>query len=115
MASDPPWFGRAIVCATIMFLLRNKSRVKAFRPPPKLLHSGNKVNAVNAMRDRSADSFRQHLLDKYSMPPRAHAHVDKSGNPALTRPLRELWEATDLSAAEFADEVCDYFALPRLS
>ncbi|WP_249156931.1 ATPase, T2SS/T4P/T4SS family [Bradyrhizobium sp. KB893862 SZCCT0404] len=67
------------------------------------------------MRDRSADSFRQHLLDKYSLPPRALAHVDKSANPALTRPLRELWEATDLSAAEFADEVSDYFALPRLS
>lgn len=49
------------------------------------------------------------------MPLRAHAHVDKSANPALTRPLRELWEATDLSAAEFADEVSDYFALPRLS
>jgi len=67
------------------------------------------------MRDRSADSFRQHLLEKYSLPPRAHAHVDKSANPALTRPLRELWEATDLSAAEFADEVSDHFGLPRLS
>src|SRR4051794_15245638 len=71
------------------------------------------------MRDRSADSFRQHLLEKYSLPPRAHAHAqshaDKSANPAITRPLRELWEATDLSAAEFADEVSDHFGLPRLS
>ena len=67
------------------------------------------------MRDRSADSFRQHLLEKYALPPRAQAHVDKSANPALMRPLRELWEATDLSAAEFADEVSDHFALPRLS
>ncbi|MDH2398963.1 ATPase, T2SS/T4P/T4SS family [Bradyrhizobium sp. SSUT18] len=74
---------------------------------------------MNAMRDRSADSFRQHLLEKYSLPPRAHAHAqshaDKSANPAITRPLRELWEATDLSAAEFADEVSDHFGLPRLS
>lgn len=67
------------------------------------------------MRDLSAESFRQHLLEKYSLPLRAHAHVDKSTNPALTRPLRELWEATDLSAADFADEVSDYFGLPRLS
>lgn len=67
------------------------------------------------MRDLSAESFRQHLLEKYSLPLRAHAHVDKSANPALTRPLRELWEATDLSAADFADEVSDYFGLPRLS
>src|SRR6184192_1866636 len=102
-----------------MFLLRNKSRVKGLPDPSKLLHSSNKVNAVNAMRDRSADSFRQHLLEKYSLPPRAHAHAqshaDKSANPAITRPLRELWEATDLSAAEFADELSDHFGLPRLS
>ena len=67
------------------------------------------------MRDRSADSFRQHLLEKYSLPPRAHVRVERSANPALTRPLREFWEATDLSAAEFADELSDYFALPRMS
>src|SRR6516225_9345237 len=67
------------------------------------------------MRDLSAESFRQHLLRKYSLPPRALAHVEKSANPALTRPLLELWEATDLSAAEFADEVSDYFGLTRLS
>ncbi|WP_414645368.1 GspE/PulE family protein [Bradyrhizobium amphicarpaeae] len=67
------------------------------------------------MRDRSADSFRQHLLEKYSLPQWAHAHVEKSATPALTRPLRELWEATDLSAAEFADEVSGHFGLPRLS
>lgn len=67
------------------------------------------------MRDRSADSFRQHLLEKYSLPPRAHVRVERSANPALTRPLREFWEATDLSAAEFADELSDYFALPRMN
>ncbi|HEX9208888.1 MAG TPA: type II/IV secretion system protein, partial [Bradyrhizobium sp.] len=49
------------------------------------------------------------------MPPRAHARVGNSASPALTRPLREFWETTDLSAAEFADELSDYFALPRLS
>lgn len=67
------------------------------------------------MRDRTADSFRQHLLEKYSLPSRAHVRVENAANPALTRPLREFWEATDLSAAEFADELSDYFALPRVS
>ncbi len=66
------------------------------------------------MRNLSADGFRQHLLEKHSLPPRARARVEKPSNPALTRPLRELWEATDLSAAEFADEVSDYFGLARL-
>ena len=67
------------------------------------------------MRDLSAETFRRHLLDKYSLPPRARARVEKPANSTLTRPLRELWEATDLSAAEFADEVSNYFGVVRLS
>src|ERR1700744_1055424 len=66
------------------------------------------------MRDLSADTFRQHLLDKYSLPARARARVQNPANSTLTRPLRELWEATDLSAAEFADEVSNYFGVVRL-
>jgi general secretion pathway protein E len=66
------------------------------------------------MRDLSAESFRQHLLEKYSLPARARARAESTTNPALTRPLLELWEATDLSAADFADEVSDYFGLARL-
>jgi general secretion pathway protein E len=66
------------------------------------------------MRDLSAETFRQHLLDKYSLPARARARVQNPANSTLTRPLRELWEATDLSAAEFADEVSNYFGVVRL-
>jgi len=67
------------------------------------------------MRDLSAETFRQHLLEKYSLPPRARARVERPANSTLARPLRELWEATDLSAAEFADEVSNYFGVVRLS
>jgi general secretion pathway protein E len=66
------------------------------------------------MRDLSAETFRQHFLKKYSLPARARARVESGANSALTRPLRELWEATDLSAAEFADEVSDYWGMVRL-
>src|SRR3954449_1607062 len=66
------------------------------------------------MRDLSAETFRQHLLEKYSLPPKARARVESSSS-AVTRPLRELWEATDLSAAEFADEVAGYWGVARLS
>ena len=52
------------------------------------------------MRDLSAETFRQHLLEKYSLPAKARARVEHSANSTLTRPLRELWEATDLSAAD---------------
>ncbi|MEA2882377.1 MAG: ral secretion pathway protein, partial [Bradyrhizobium sp.] len=67
------------------------------------------------MRDLSADAFRQHLLEKYSLPPKARARVENPAASTLARPLRELWEATDLSAAEFADEVSDYWGAVRLS
>src|SRR3954471_224741 len=67
------------------------------------------------MRDLSAETFRQHLLVKYSLPPKARARVENPANSTLARPLRELWEATDLSAAEFADEVSDYWGVVRLS
>src|SRR5260221_6076781 len=66
------------------------------------------------MRDLSAETFRQHLLEKYSLPARARARVENPANSNLARPLRELWEATDFSAAEFADEVSDYFGVVRL-
>src|SRR5258707_9924022 len=98
-----------------MFLLVNKSRAKAFRRTRELLLSSNKVSVVNSMRDLSAETFRQHLLEKYSLPPKARARVENPANSALARPLRELWEATDLSAAEFADEVSDYWGVVRLS
>src|ERR1700716_4346381 len=67
------------------------------------------------MRDLSAESFRQHLLEKYSLPAKARARVENPANSNLARPLRELWEATDLSAAEFADEVAIYWGVVRLS
>src|ERR1700710_431307 len=67
------------------------------------------------MRDLSAETFRQHLLEKYSLPPKARARVENPANSTLARPLRELWEATDLSAAEFADEVSDCWGVVRLS
>ncbi len=67
------------------------------------------------MRDLSAETFRQHLLEKYALPPKARARVENPANSTLARPLRELWEATDLSAAEFADEVSAYWGVAKLS
>jgi general secretion pathway protein E len=71
------------------------------------------------MQDLSAETFRRHLLEKYSLPLRARAHIEKlassSSSSTLARPLRELWEATDLSASDFADEVAGHWSLARLS
>lgn len=38
-----------------------------------------------------------------------------SGTPALSLTLRTLWELTDLSAHDFADEVAQFWKLPRLT
>jgi general secretion pathway protein E len=67
------------------------------------------------MQDLSAETFRRHLLEKYSLPVRARAHIEKLASSTLARPLRELWEATDLSASDFADEVAGHWSLARLS
>jgi general secretion pathway protein E len=71
------------------------------------------------MQDLSAETFRRHLLEKYSLPLRARAHIEKlassTSSSSLARPLRELWEATDLSASDFADEVAGHWSLARLS
>src|SRR5258708_33642296 len=67
------------------------------------------------MQDLSAETFRRHLLEKYSLPLRARAHIEKLASSTLARPLREFWEATDLSASDFADEVAGHWSLARLS
>lgn len=67
------------------------------------------------MRDLSAETFRQHLLQKFAMPARSRARADSAVGASVALPLRELWEATDLSAAEFADEVASYWSIARLN
>lgn len=67
------------------------------------------------MRSLTEEAFRRHFLDKFAMPARSRALSDRAASPGHARPLRELWEATDLSAAEFADEVADYWGVERLT
>ena len=61
------------------------------------------------MQGVSSEKFGAYLLDKYSFP----AAVRGPGAPAV-KALRELWESTDLPAAEFADEVARHFKLQRI-
>ena len=69
---------------------------------------------VNVVQDVTADTFEQYLLAKYPLPPRALVGLNGPSNAERSRPLRELWETMALSSAEFADEVAEYFRLPRL-
>src|ERR1700734_2518354 len=63
------------------------------------------------MQGVSSEKFGAYLLEKYSLP--AAARGAGAGQPAV-KALRELWESTDLPAAEFADEVARFFKLQRI-
>src|SRR6202047_2784856 len=65
------------------------------------------------MQGVSSEKFGAYLLEKYSLPAGRAASVGQSGAPAV-KALRELWESTDLPAAEFADEVARFFKLQRI-
>jgi general secretion pathway protein E len=65
------------------------------------------------MQGVSSERFGAYLLEKYSLPAGRAAGPGQSGAPAV-KALRELWESTDLPAAEFADEVARFFKLQRI-
>ena len=65
------------------------------------------------MQGVSSEKFGAYLLEKYSLPAGRAAGAGQSGAPAV-KALRELWESTDLPAAEFADEVARFFQLQRI-
>jgi general secretion pathway protein E len=65
------------------------------------------------MQGVSSEKFGAYLLEKYSLPAGRAAGAGQSGAPAV-KALRELWESTDLPAAEFADEVAWFFKLQRI-
>src|ERR1700686_5469500 len=67
------------------------------------------------MQGVTSERFGAYLLEKYSLPAAGRATgAGQSGAPAV-KALRELWESTDLPAAEFADEVARFFKLQRIS
>src|SRR5580693_2317685 len=66
------------------------------------------------MQGVSSEKFGAYLLEKYSLPAGRAAGAGQAGAPAV-KALRELWESTDLPAAEFADEVARFCKLQRIS
>jgi len=63
------------------------------------------------MHGASRETFGAYLVEKYALPRAARG---AAGAQAGVRPLRELWESTELSAAEFADEIAHFFRLQRI-
>ena len=66
------------------------------------------------MQSVSPEKFGTYLLEKYSLAPGGRVlHAGQSDVPAV-KALRELWQSTNLSAADFADEVALYWSLQRI-
>ncbi|MGP9814546.1 GspE/PulE family protein [Rhodopseudomonas sp. NSM] len=67
------------------------------------------------MRSPSAHEFAAHLRLASGLPAGADAAAADIGGPAagVDHGLRKLWETTELSASEFADEVAKFYGLPR--
>ncbi|BBF93164.1 GspE/PulE family protein [Blastochloris tepida] len=66
------------------------------------------------MVDARAGDFATHLRSRTGQPAPAGMQQEASG-AAGGRGLRKLWEASELSASDFADEVARFFDLPRLA
>ena len=58
--------------------------------------------------------FVGHLARKHSITGDLLSSFASAGRPGKEKRLRDLWELTDLSADEFADEVAHFYKLPRL-
>ncbi len=59
--------------------------------------------------------FASYLARKYSISGDLLSRLDPAKRAAGQRKLRDLWELTDLSANDFADEVSRFFKVPRVS
>lgn len=58
--------------------------------------------------------FMGHLARKHSITGDLLSSFASAGRPGKEKRLRDLWELTDLSAGEFADEIAHFYKLPRL-
>src|SRR5215470_10425218 len=61
-----------------------------------------------------AHEFANYLRDKNHLPGDSDV-LNAAAQPPANRTLQKLWESTDLSASDFADEVAGFFRLPRIT
>ena len=59
--------------------------------------------------------FARYLLAKYPVPGDAQAKLGSPNGGVVGAKLRDLWEMTEISANDFAEEVARFHDLPRLS
>lgn len=60
------------------------------------------------------EEFHRQLASRHLVPPKKSSQTNTTGAQKAGKSLRNLWEQTELSANDFADEVARFFALPRV-
>jgi general secretion pathway protein E len=58
--------------------------------------------------------FFDHLLDRKLLAGDASARLNHAKGSGTDKPLQKLWQLSETTAHEFADEVANFFALPRI-
>jgi general secretion pathway protein E len=66
------------------------------------------------MHGASREQFGAYLVEKYALPVAARGVAGGQPGAPSVKPLRELWESTELSASEFADEIAQFCRLHRI-
>jgi general secretion pathway protein E len=61
------------------------------------------------------DEFAKYLTDRHFNSAGLLAKLNSAGRNGSDKTLRDLWEASDLSANDFAEEVAGFYRLPRAS
>src|SRR5260221_3480576 len=77
---------------------------------PAILHH----HGSNMMPTDLAHEFANYLRDKNHLPGDSGV-LNGAAQPPANRALQKLWELTDLSANDFADEVAEFFQVPRIT
>src|SRR5262249_24859845 len=69
---------------------------------------------VAAMTTDNLEEFSRYLSTKYSIPGELLPKLGSANGARSEAKLRDLWEKSELSANDFADEVAQFYELPRL-
>src|SRR5436305_12253818 len=67
-----------------------------------------------SMTTNVVDEFAQYLTERHINAAALLAKLNSGGRRADDKTLRDLWEASDLSANDFAEEVAAFYRLPRI-
>src|SRR5262245_13975683 len=73
------------------------------------------VTAGASMSSNTLREFSRYLVEQNFVTADVTSKLGFSEARGTERKLRDLWELTELSAGDFADEVARFYGLPRLS